>query len=193
MTALGVPFRAIASTHVEIEAGETDPASAVLANARGKAREVAARAGIPDGGAVIGADTEVVLDGRTLGKPRSAGEAGEMLRALSGRAHEVLTGLCLITSAMELTDCDRTRVFVRRLPPAALAWYLATGEWRDRAGGYAIQGAGAAIVERIEGDHTTVVGLPLSRLIGLMTAAGVGPWVGDPGASGAESRLSEGL
>ena len=156
--------------------GADDPEALALANALGKARDVAERAGIPPGGAVLGADTVVALDDRALGKPKSRAEAGEMLAQLGGRGHVVLTGVCLITARGELADCDRTLVRFRRLPDAAREWYLDTGEWRERAGGYAIQGAGMALVERIEGDHSTVVGLPVGRLVGMLTVLGLGPW-----------------
>ncbi len=160
--------------------GADHPEALALANALGKARDVAERAGIPPEGAVLGADTVVALDDRALGKPTSRAEAGEMLTHLGGRDHVVLTAVCLITARGELADCDRTLVHFRRLPDAAREWYLDTGEWRERAGGYAIQGAGMALVERIEGDHSTVVGLPVGRLVGMLTVLGLGPW--GPGA-----------
>lgn len=153
-----------------------DPEALALTNAVGKAREVASRVAPADGGAVLGADTVVTVDDRLLGKPADRGEAGEMLDALGGREHAVLTAVCLVTARGELADCDRTEVRFRRLPQAAREWYLDTGEWRERAGGYAIQGAGMALVERIAGDHSTVVGLPIGRLVGMLTVLGLGPW-----------------
>ena len=166
--ALGVDFRVVAPRADEGD----DP----LANARAKAREVAARAGVPDGGAVLGADTEVLLDGRVLGKPVDAVAARRELGALSGRAHVVRTAVCVITQRDEREVVDDARVTFRPLSAATLDWYAATGDWRDRAGGYAIQGAGAALVERIEGDYTTVVGLPVGRLAALLEDAGLAPW-----------------
>jgi len=148
----------------------------VEANARGKARDVAAREGLPPGGAVLGADTEVVLDGRALGTPPDAAAAGALLDALAGRAHEVVTAVVLVTGAGERTAVEAARVHVRPLTPAVRSWYLATGEWRGRAGGYAVQGAGAALVTRVEGDHSAVVGLPLARVADMLAAAGLGPW-----------------
>ena len=171
--ALGVPFRVVVSG---VEEGD-DP----LANARAKARDVAARAGIPPGGAVLGADTAVVLDGAVLGKPADAADARSMLGALAGREHAVHTAVCVITQAVgERAGTDRTRVRFRPLPDAAIDWYLGTGEWRERAGGYAIQGAGAALVEAVEGDYTTVVGLPVGLTLRLLDAAGLAPWSPGP-------------
>jgi septum formation protein len=168
LRALGVEFRAVVAS---VEEG-ADP----LANARAKAREVAARAGVPDGGAVLGADTEVLLDGRVLGKPEDAAAARRELEALAGRVHVVRTAVCVITQGDDLEAVDDARVAFRPLGPAIIDWYVTTGEWRDRAGGYAIQGAGAALVERVEGDPTTVVGLPIGRLLALLEDVGLAPW-----------------
>jgi septum formation protein len=173
MAVLGVPFRVVIS-------GFPEARGDALGNARGKARDVAARAGVPSGGAVLGADTEVVVDGGALGKPADLDEARQMLRGLSGRAHVVRSAVALITEGGEQSALDATQVRFRPLPPAALDWYLASGEWRDRAGAYAIQGRGAALVESVRGDYTTVVGLPLGALIGLLVESGLGPWTGAP-------------
>jgi len=170
--ALGVEFRVVAPRADEGE----DP----LANARAKAREVAERAGVPEGGAVLGADTEVLLEGRVLGKPADAAAARRELEALSGRSHAVRTAICMITRRDQREVVDETRVTFRPLGPAAIDWYVGTGEWRDRAGGYAIQGAGAALVARIEGDYTTVVGLPMGRLAGLLEELGLAPSADGP-------------
>jgi len=165
-----VPFRVVASVYDE----RTDDGA--LANARGKAREVAERAGVPAGGAVLGSDTEVALEGRVLGKPRDVGEARAMLELLSGRVHEVRTAVVLITADGEREALDSTEVTVRPLSEDALEWYLQRGEWRDRAGGYAIQGTGAVLIERIRGDYTTVVGLPIACLVDLLLEEGFSPW-----------------
>ena len=167
--ALGIDFRVVVS---RAEEGD-DP----VRNARAKAEEVAGRVGVPDDGAVLGADTEVLLDGRALGKPAGAGEAHAMLASLSGRAHVVRSAVCLIAPAGRREVVDETRVVFRPLSEPMLAWYAATGEWRDRAGGYAIQGAGAALIERIEGDHATVVGLPVAALVDALDALGLAPWL----------------
>ena len=109
---------------------------------------------------MLGVDTVVVLDGDVLGKPAGAGEAEAMLERLGGRTHEVVSGLCLRTRAWEELHSETTRVTFRSLTARDLAHYVATSEWEGRAGAYAIQGVGAALVERIEGDYLNVVGLP---------------------------------
>jgi septum formation protein len=114
---------------------------------------------------VLGVDTVVCIDGRIYGKPQGREEARATLRALSGRAHTVIGGICLIEEARPQTAVARTTVEFRQLDEALLDWYLASGEWRDRAGGYAIQGRGGALVRRIEGDYLNVVGLSVSTLL----------------------------
>ena len=153
---LGLPFDVVAPDYEEL--GD-DP----LEHAAGKARSV-------DGGErpVIGVDTVVRVGTRVLGKPAGEGDAEEMLDLLSGQQHEVVSGLCLRTPAWEELRTETTLVTFRRLTPRDLASYLATGEWEGRAGGYAIQGRGAALVERIEGDYLNVVGLPASTLVRLL-------------------------
>jgi len=167
--ALGIDFRVAVSRADEGD----DP----VRNARAKAEEVARRVGVPGDGAVLGADTEVLLDGRALGKPADAGEAHAMLRSLSGRAHIVRSAVCLITPTVRRELADEATVVFRPLSEAMRRWYVGAGEWRDRAGGYAIQGAGAALVERIEGDHATVVGLPVAALVEALEALGLAPWL----------------
>jgi septum formation protein len=137
----------------------------VRAHAVGKARSVAAEAA---GRPVLGVDTAVVVEGRVLGKPADEEEAGEMLALLSGRAHVVVSGLCLLTAEWEAVEHAETRVDFRALTPADVAAYVAWGEWRERAGGYAIQGRGAGLVDRVEGDYLNVVGLPAAVLVGLL-------------------------
>ena len=156
------------------------PEDTLLVNAVGKAREVAGRSGVPPDGAVLGADTGVIVDGRMLGKPVDEQNAREMLDLLVGRRHEVMTAICLITPRGELSECDTAVVSVRQLPEEAREWYVGLGEWRDRAGGYAIQGTGAALIDGIEGDYTTVVGLPIGRLVGLLAVTGLAPWGATP-------------
>ena len=114
---------------------------------------------------MLGVDTAVVLDGRVFGKPADAAEAETFLRRLSGRTHEVMSGIALRTAASERGGGGDARVRFRALEQRDIDWYLASGEWRDRAGGYAIQGKGAALVERIEGDYLNVVGLPVPALL----------------------------
>ena len=138
---------------------------AIAQLARRKARAVAARR---PRALVIGADTLVVLDGRPLGKPASPEQAARMLRALSGRRHEVWTAMTLCRGRREQTVVEKTAVFVRPLSSGEIARYVATGESMDKAGAYGIQGRGAAFISRIEGDYYTVVGLPLCRLARLL-------------------------
>jgi septum formation protein len=155
---LRIPFDVVAPDYEET--GD-DP----VEHAAGKARSV-------DGGdrPVLGVDTVVVCDGTVLGKPPDAGEAERMLETLSGNTHEVVSGLCLRTPAWEELHRDVTRVTFRALTPRDLASYVATGEWENRAGAYAIQGLGANLVERIEGDYLNVVGLPAALLVRLLAA-----------------------
>ena len=121
----------------------------------------------PAGTPVLGVDTVVTIDGDVLGKPADATEARRMLARLQGREHQVVSGLHL-TSAGE--GPRATTVVVRPLDDAAVDAYVARGEWRGRAGGYAIQEAGALLVERLEGDYLTVVGLPVPLLVELLPA-----------------------
>jgi septum formation protein len=155
---LGLPFEVVAPAYEE---GGDDP----VEHAVGKARSVPA-----DERPVIGVDTVVSCSGRVLGKPRDAGEAEAMLEFLGGKTHEVVSGLCLRTPAWEELHSETTRVTFRRLTPRDIAAYVQTGEWKERAGGYAIQGLGAGLVERIEGDYLNVVGLPAALLIRLLAA-----------------------
>ena len=141
---------------------EGDARPCFESNARAKARAVAAAE------PVLAADTAVVLDGQGYGKPRDAAEAAGMLRALAGRTHEVMTGIALRTpDGEERGEVAVTSVRFRALAEADVDWYVATREWRERAGGYAIQARGAALVESIDGDYTNVVGLPVPALLRL--------------------------
>jgi septum formation protein len=162
---LGIPFEAVAPQYEESDPTGTRPDELVRIHAAGKARSLAESAGDRP---VLGVDTEVVLDGRVYGKPSTAEEAAEMLDALAGRTHEVLSGLCLLTPGWEAIEHEVTHVTFRELTPRDLAGYLATGEWEGRAGAYAIQGRGAGFVQRIEGDFLNVVGLPAAILVRLL-------------------------
>lgn len=164
---LGLPFDVVAPRYVEEDAPGTPPLELVRSHARGKARSVADEA---DGRPVLGVDTSVVSEGRTFGKPRDAAEAAAMLARLSGATHEVVSGLCLLTPGWEAVEEDVTRVTFRSLTPRDVAAYVAVGEWEGRAGAYAIQGRGAALVRRIEGDYLNVVGLPAALLVRLLAA-----------------------
>ncbi|MFN8131194.1 MAG: Maf family protein [Solirubrobacteraceae bacterium] len=153
---LGVAFDVAPADVPEIEAG--DPAAVALENALRKAAATPGRL-------VLAADTVVALDGELLGKPRGEEEARAWLRRLAGRTHEVHGGLALRRDGATVSATAMTRVTFRPLAAHEAGWYVATGEWRGRAGGYAIQGRGAALVERIEGDYLNVVGLPLAALM----------------------------
>jgi septum formation protein len=158
---LGVAFSVEAPDVEELTKG--DPRALVRENALRKARAVAAAE------RVLSADTAVVLDGRAFGKPSDEPEAETFLRRLSGRTHEVMSGIAVREpDGAERSDVAVTKVRFRRLEAPALTWYLATGEWRERAGAYAIQGRGAALVEEIEGDYWNVVGLPVAALLRLV-------------------------
>jgi septum formation protein len=117
---------------------------------------------------VLGVDTIVVLDGVIYGKPADAAEARATLSRLSGRVHEVVSGIAVVEAGGTRTASATTRVSFRSLDAATLDWYLATEEWRERAGGYAIQGRGAALVAGIEGDYLNVVGLPVGAMLELL-------------------------
>jgi septum formation protein len=148
----------------EIEQGE-DPALVAVENALRKAR-AARRADARE--ALLGCDTIVVLDGVIYGKPRDEADARRTLRALAGRTHEVISGLALLLPGEpERTALERTGVTFRALDERQQAAYVATGEWRGRSGGYAIQGAGARLAVAIDGAEDNVVGLPLATLLDL--------------------------
>jgi septum formation protein len=154
---LRIPFEVVAPDYEEVDG--TGP----LERARGKAHSVE-----PDERPVLGVDTEVLFGGELLGKPANEAEAEAMLERLSGTTHEVVSGLCLRTLGWEETGEETTLVTFRELTPRDLAHYVASGEWEGRAGSYAIQGLGASLVEKIDGDFLNVVGLPGSLLVRLL-------------------------
>jgi septum formation protein len=123
------------------------------------------------GSTVLGADTLVAVDGDILGKPRDVDQAREYVERLAGRTHQVVGGIAIVRAG-ELTDVASviTQVHFRPVTPSFLDWYVATDEWQGRAGGYAIQGVGATLVQGIEGDYLNVVGLPLARVLDLLPA-----------------------
>ena len=153
---LRIPFVVVPPDYEEL--GD-DP----VEHAAGKARSV-------DGGGrpVLGVDTDVFLDGCRLGKPEGAAGAAEMLELLSGRTHEVVSGLCLRGAGWEELHRAVTRVEFRPLAAAEIERYVAAGEWEGRAGAYAIQGLGASLVEQVAGDYLNVVGLPAALLVRLL-------------------------
>jgi septum formation protein len=160
---LGVPFTIRVSDADELEQGE-DAERVALENALRKAR-AARREGVAE--AVLGCDTIVVLDGVIYGKPSDAAKARETLGALSGRTHEVLSGLALLLPGEQRTAVARTKVTFRAIDEQLLDWYVETEEWRGRSGGYAIQGAGAKLAVAVDGEEENVVGLPLGALLEL--------------------------
>ena len=162
---LHIPFDVVAPRYEEQSVQGVDAVELVRMHAREKARSVADGA---EDRPVLGVDTDVVLDGRIYGKPNDATDAGVMLEELSGNTHVVVSGLCLLTPGWEVVEHESTLVTFRRITPRDLAAYLATREWEGRAGAYAIQGRGAALVQRIEGDYLNVVGLPAALLVRLL-------------------------
>lgn len=122
---------------------------------------------------VVAADTVVALGARIMGKPADDRQAAEMLTDLSGRAHQVITGVAVRRGDQHHDAIETTRVHVRQLAASEVHWYVATGEPRDKAGAYALQGAGASLVEGIEGSDTNVIGLPLATLVALCRHVGV--------------------
>jgi septum formation protein len=157
---LGVAFTVQPADVEEYAAGE--PRAVAELNSLRKAQAVAR-----PGAIVLGVDTVVALDDAVYGKPADPASARATLRALSGREHTVHSGVCLIAGARERTAVASTQVQFRVLDAALIDWYVAAQEWRERAGGYAIQGRGAALVARIEGDYSNVVGLPVATLLSL--------------------------
>jgi len=144
-------------------------------------RLAAEKAAAVEGALVLAADTAVVLGGEVLGKPRHPAEAREMLRALSGRDHVVLTGVCARRGERRAEAVVATEVSFAPLSAAQVDWYVATGEPLDKAGAYAVQGAGGVFVRAIRGSVSNVVGLPLHETTGLLRGLGVAmPWGGPP-------------
>jgi septum formation protein len=162
---LGLPFEVVAPRYEEHDPPDADPVALVRAHAQGKARSVAGEAGDRP---VLGVDTAVVCGGRVYGKADGPEAAAEMLDALSGATHQVVSGLCLLTPAWEELEHEVTAVTFRPLTARDIGAYVTSGDWQNRAGAYAIQGLGAALVERIEGDYLNVVGLPAALLIRLL-------------------------
>jgi septum formation protein len=161
LESLGVRFALRPSDFAEIEEGQADEVA--TANALGKARAAARE----DGEVVLGVDTVVSLGGRLYGKPADVDEARATLRALSAQTHTVVSAVALVGDGPPSVASAATAVRFRRLDEETVEWYLAGGEWRERAGGYAIQGAGCALVAAIDGDWTNVVGLPVATLLAL--------------------------
>ncbi len=171
MEMLGLEFEVCPATGGEHPPKHAGPDEIVLALAEAKAREVAEHS---DGeNVIIAADTIVWLDGELLGKPHDEAEAARMLRALSGREHEVWTGVCIIKGKEELRGAEQTFVKFRELTEEEISSYIATGEPMDKAGAYGAQGYASVFVEGIRGDFFNVMGLPICRLGKMLGKLGV--------------------
>jgi septum formation protein len=166
---LHIPFRVVVSAADETLLPGEDGAAAVLRLARAKAAAVAARESLP----VLAADTEVVCEGEVLGKPESVEGAVRMLKRLAGRTHEVVTGLCLLNGKVERSGVDRTSVRFAPMTDAECAWYAATLEPLDKAGGYHVDGRGGFFIAGLSGSPSNVAGLPVRLLYELARDAGI--------------------
>jgi nucleoside triphosphate pyrophosphatase len=167
---LGVPFEVRPADVAELDAGM--PVAVASENAL---RKALAAADGEEGEIVLGVDTLVATEREIWGKPPHPDAARETLRRLSGRTHTVVSGLALVRGGDVQAASASTEVTFRALDPATIDWYVGTGEWEGRAGGYAIQGRGAALVTAISGDYLNVVGLPVAALIDLWPELLAGP------------------
>ena len=166
---LGIGFRVEVSNQDEsLHPGE-DGAVAVERLARAKGLSVARTETLP----VLAADTEVLCDGRILGKPADERDAVAMLRRLAGRAHEVVTGVCVVAGGVARSGVERSVVRFAPMSEEELRWYAATGEPLDKAGGYHVDGKGALFIETVEGSPSNVAGLPVRLLLRLVREAGL--------------------
>ena len=166
---LGVSFRVLVSHEDEsLQPGE-DGAAAVERLARAKALAVAREETLP----VLAADTEVLCDGHVLGKPADERDAVAMLRRLQGRAHDVVSGVCVVAGGVARSGVERSVVRFAPMSERELAWYAATGEPLGKAGGYHVDGKGALFVETVEGSPSNVAGLPVRLLLRLVREAGL--------------------
>ena len=170
LTMIGIAHEVIPADVDETYGPEEVPRAHAERLAREKASALAARA--PEA-VIIAADTIVVVDGDVLGKPRDADEAARMLRRLAGRTHTVFTAVAVASGAKILSGVEEVGVTFRPLDDATITSYVATGEPMDKAGAYGIQGYGAAIVERIDGDYFAVMGLAIGRMLALLRELGV--------------------
>jgi septum formation protein len=159
---IGVPFTVRPTDVIELDRG--DPAEVAVENALRKARAARVR-GTPE--TVLGVDTLVALGEQIYGKPPNAGAARETIAALAGETHTVLSGIALLRGDREQVALAQTQVAFRECDERMVDWYVATGEWRGRSGGYAIQGLGAVLVREVHGEYENVVGLPIATLLDL--------------------------
>ena len=162
---LRIPFDVVAPVYEEHDPSDADPVQLVCAHAEGKALSVH-----EEGAITLGVDTTVHLDGRLYGKPVDESGARAMVGELAGATHLVVSGLCLLGPGFSVVEHAITRVTFRDLSVFEIDQYVATGEWRGRAGGYAIQGVGGRLVAGIDGDYLNVVGLPAALLVEVLSA-----------------------
>ena len=170
---LGLDFGVIDLDLPEQRGADEAPADYVRRVAREKAGAGLLRVVAVPGAVVLGADTEVILDDEVFGKPGSVGVAEAMLRRLSGRTHEVVTAVSVVSAGRELQAVSRSEVTVAALGDDDIARYLATGEWQGKAGAYAIQGRFEAHIAHLSGSYSGVMGLPLHETVGLLRQFGV--------------------
>ena len=175
LTQLGVPFVVVPQDATELASGTVSPsfgpARLARENARRKARAARTKPRLND--VIVGVDTIVVLGAGVLGKPRDVRESRRMIEALSGRTHEVISAIHLQGRGRAVTLAASTAVSFRRLSAAEVRWYVATGEGSDKAGAYGIQGMGAALVDRIDGDYYNVVGFPVRAFLSGLARLGL--------------------
>ena len=169
LTALGLAFR-VAPSHIseDLHPGEDGAAAAERL-----AREKAAAAGRHEDLPVLAADTVVLCENRVLGKPATAAEATDMLRLLSGRTHHVVTGVCVLWRGQARSGRERTAVRMAAMTEDEIAWYVATSEPYDKAGGYHVDGRGSLFIESVEGSPSNVAGLPVRLMLRLVREAGL--------------------
>jgi septum formation protein len=177
LAACGIPFEIVPSMIDEHPLRDEQAAAYVRRLALAKAESVAQH---HTEAVVLGADTTVTIDGLILAKPQSLDDARQMLHRLCGREHEILTGVAVVAGKMAGRVADRSaqamvasRVLMRHFTAATIEWYIATGEPVDKAGAYAVQGLGGALVERVEGSYTNAVGLPLAETLALLRRFGI--------------------
>lgn len=183
LRAAGFDFDVVAANVDESIRRDEPPSAYVRRLAADKSAAVVARQDV----LILAADTAVVVDGDILGKPRDDEEAAAMLRRLSGRRHEVLTGISLRQNSHEVGRVETTAVFFSPLSEDDVTWYVASGEGRDKAGAYAIQGLASRFIRRIEGSYSNVVGLPVATVFELITEiSGTRPDHSSPNRSAAD-------
>lgn len=171
LTQIGCRFEIVKSNTEELKDSTLSPDALVMENACRKAEEAASR--LEKDAAVLGADTVVALDGKIFGKPKDEKDAARMLSELSGRSHEVYTGIAIVANGKTFRAVEKTLVEFRTISDEEKKKYIKTGEPMDKAGAYAVQGIAAKFIPRIEGSFSNVVGLPIAVVDSLARKAGV--------------------